>query len=285
MGLLKKMSDQGMVSTKKEPAPVSQKPVQTKSNSVGLLKKSLIISNDDGLDFFEFIEHYNIQIWSLLKKSGQSYVAEYSAGLDGKSICNSLSTDDFWQGLIKENKSLYTFNKVDNSLLPLLQFFSKAQTDSINSLYVFKADDERIIFFKPEEGNFNLNISTDLLKINSYNLEKFINKKTSDKKAAASLYTLDFSEAIESYLNANYKNNYDQRLKASFFNAIYLRMLKHFPNPSFIKIENQKLLLSYALSEAIPKELLYNHIIFDTSFLLYEHSKLLVMEEAILEAE
>ena len=90
MGLLQKVSAGGMTSTKEEVSTNQIQQVQKKSNSVGLLKKSLSVSQNDKLDFFEFIQKYNISLCSLLKLHKGFYNINKSFGLGlGNSALNS----------------------------------------------------------------------------------------------------------------------------------------------------------------------------------------------------
>ena len=113
MGLLQKLSDSALNTPVKQ-EPVENKPVVIKkSNSVGLLKKSLLAnttSDSRRLDFFEFTGKYNLEICALLKNENGNYRITNCLGLDGESICLSVSTEDFWEGIIPDAEKLYTFN-------------------------------------------------------------------------------------------------------------------------------------------------------------------------------
>ena len=126
MGLLQKLSDTGIEPPAKEPQPVPDKPVVLKkSNSVGLLKKSLYASENRGLDFFEFTGKYNLEMCAILKNTDGEYRIQNCVGFDGESICLSVSTVDFWEGTINQANKGFSFNTDSSDALPFFQFFSK----------------------------------------------------------------------------------------------------------------------------------------------------------------
>ena len=160
MGLLNKLSESGLVKEEKKPA-VLDKPIVKKSNSVGLLKKSLNMTNSSNrLDFFNFIKKYNLQICAVFNSQNDVYCVEHSCGLDGESICLSVSTRDFWDGISQD----------DQDTLPFYQFFSAKIKDKISNLNFFKADNGNIFLFQSDKEILN-SIYTDIENL-SFEFEK-----------------------------------------------------------------------------------------------------------------
>ena len=280
MGLLKKLSDSGVVSEKKEQPVVRQEPVQQKSNSVGLLKKSLIISNDDGLDFFEFIEKYKLSHCALLTKKDNYYLAEYSFGLDGASICLSFSTVDFWEGVLPAESKLLTFDKSDK-LLPFYQFFSDELKTLIKSICIFKTKDSSILLIinYPDGKDFT-GFSNDLQKVNMPLSISKIKSTGSTQQAFTARYKLNFFECIESFVLSEYKNISDKRIFCALSNALFYRLTKNFASPDLLTfISDGVFNLSLCSKEKIPVELLSGHIKNECRYFFAGHAPLMTLEE------
>lgn len=289
MGLLQKVSDSKVVSTKPETTTVTSLPVQQKSNSVGLLKRSLNLSKntskEDGLDFFEFIQVNNISICSLLiyDTVNDKYVANSSIGLDADSICMSVSTKDFWCGILTQDNYLYTFLNTDNSILPLYQFFSKKLIEKIECLYAVKRTDGIILLFSTQTKPQTETIIHDISRIEINPEQKKSYTSASDKYKTQSdyyLYELQFSEAVDSFILSKYKSNFSQTFKKTIYENIFYELLQNFPEPSFIGSNSKgKIRIGCCLDHEIPFELLSNHLKFNLSFILNEHSQLLIIEQ------
>ena len=276
MGLLQKASYSGPDLQKTEPAAVEMPKVQKKSNSVGLMKKVLTVSQNDKLDFFEFIRKYNLSLCALLKPSDGFYSIYKSFGFDGKSICLSYSTQDFWNGTITQKNNLYTYKAESSQILPFYQFFSKQLKDTIELLHLYKFDDDSIVvcstartFTIPETFIFDLQ--------NIY----FENDSFADfKRPEQSFnYNIDLSEALESFVLSNSKTN--GLIIEAISNQIYFNLFQYFTGPSFIEKQGMgKYKLYYCIPEALPVELLSNHLRNQFKFELENHSELIKVTQA-----
>ena len=102
---------------------------------MGLLSKANLVDLNTRLAFSDFIINNNIKFFAIFEKLNQDYLIKNSLGFDGNSIFESISTVDFWNGICKENKSIYNFNSLE-STNPLLQFFSIKIKDDIKSVSV-----------------------------------------------------------------------------------------------------------------------------------------------------
>ena len=281
MGLLQRMSDSG-ISEKKEVPVVRKEPEQKKSNSVGLLKKSLIISNEDELDFFEFLKRYDIKAFSILEPIAgtENYIAKKCFGLDAKSVCKSFSTKDFWDGLINAG-SLYTFYKGSSGILPFNQFFSQKLLDSIKTLHIFKRTKGEIFIFIPKDNDYSSTLDAkDLEKLN-FNFEWKASKNNFENTSNTGCcsYLLDFSEAIQSAIISESKGQYKDILTKTIEDMLYGEFLKNFSAPSKIEPQgNSQYIVKIFTEEEIPLELFSNHLRLSTSFYLEEHSQLIAVE-------
>ena len=275
MGLLQKVSAGGITSTKEEASTNQIQQVQKKSNSVGLLKKSLSVSQNDKLDFFEFIQKYNISLCSLLKLHKGFYNINKSFGFDGKSICLSHSTQDFWDGTIKEKNNLYTYKSNTTEILPFYQFFSEQLKEKIELIHIYKLEDNSIFLFITDK-NFTIPDSFvfDLQNVD-FNKDCF-NKlhKPDSNNIPVFLYDIDLSESLDSYILSNSKNN--PEIIDAISEQIYFYLIEYFPSPSYVeKQATGKFKLYYCIPEAISVELLSNHLRTQLRFVLDNHSDLI----------
>ena len=276
MGLLQKLSNDGLVEPKQEPPVLDKQIIQKKSNSVGLLKKSLMASQNGKLDFFEFIQKYNLSLCSLLKPQDGFYCIYKSCGFDGKSICQSYSTKDFWDGTIKDKNNLYTFKTNTTDILPFYQFFSDKLKNKIQLLYLFKFDDDSIFIFITDS---DYTISQDFVyDLQNIDFEKDpVQTDGSENNSTVFEYEIDLSEALESFVLTNSKTN--KTIIDAISDQIYFNLIKYFPKPSKIqKTGKGKYKLLYCIPQALPVELLTAHLQNEIKFILDNHSELISVE-------
>ena len=262
MGLLNKASESGLV--KEQPVPAAlDKPLLKKSNSVGLLKKSLNLADSNNrLDFFEFINKYDLQLCAVFNSQNGIFCIEQSAGLDGESICLSVSTADFWSGINQNQIS---------DVLPFYQFFSSRLKDSIKNLNVYKRADGRIFLYCYGE-NQKASLQNDI-----ENLKMPFAAFTSE--SATSLITVDYLEAIESLVLSQTKSQEKQRLIQAVSNQLYFNLLKNFPLPSHVIYEKTGTFkLDFINAKELPLEVLSNHLRLESEFVLGNHSQLISVE-------
>ena len=275
MGLLQKLSDSGL-DTQKQETPALDKPgANKKSNTVGLLKKSLMASDNRRLDFFEFTGKYNLEMCALLKNQNGTYSITACTGIDGESICLSTSTQDFWAGTITQaNKLIYSYDMSTSDALPFLQFFSSKLKKQIKSFNIIKTKNNSIFIFfnKPPVVNeeFILDIqtieNTDILFENSI-----------ENSNSLYSYKIDFSEALESFILSNSKNQV--HFSTVIVNELYHNLCINFPAPSKL-LYSSKGSFTLFTDEQLPIELLYNHIKLESNFILDNHSELLSVSDA-----
>ena len=277
MGLLQKLSESGLDSQIEE-SPLVDKPViQKKSNSVGLLKKSLTAGTGENanrrLDFFEFAGKYNLEIFAMLKNNNGNYEINNCCGYDGESICLSVSTPDFWEGTIPMGQKLYTYDAVSQDALPFFQFFSKKFQEKLKTINIIKSKNNSIFII------CNNNIPADSSFISD--LEAVENTETNFEESNpvvnpldfADSFKIDFSEALESFVLANSKN--DIKFSAVILKELYFNLCKNFPEPEKILFSSKGNFILYVTEKGLPLELLYNHLRVECNFVLGNHSELL----------
>ena len=277
MGLLSKVSESGLNSSVEEKPAKDNPQVQKKSNSVGLLKKSLMAGQYDKLDFFEFIQKYNFSLCSFLQLHDGYYCIQKSFGFDGKSICQSYSTKDFWDGTIKEKNNLYTFETNTSDILPFYQFFSDKLKDKIQLLHIYKFDDDSIFIFITDKTFAIPQTLIYDLQNTSFDSDINVNKAQNESEACHFNYEIDLSEALESFVLTNSKTN--SFILNAISEQLYLNLCTYFPSPSYVtKSGNGRFNLAYAIPQALPVELLTNHLQHQIKYVLDNHSELISIE-------
>ena len=275
MGLLDRVSESGLV--KEQPAPAAQDiKIEKKSNSVGLLKKSLdIASNADRLDFFKFIEKYNLSICAVLSYQNGIYCIEKSAGLDGESICLSVSTQDFWNGISDEDSK---------NILPFYQFFSQKIKDTLKELRLIKSDNGKIFLFTADTPvSDEIYGDIRILKDDFYKTEE--NTQSQQDSSNTYSYIIDYSEAVESLVLTLTKSDEKKRIMSAIFKQIYFNLLKNFPSPCKVfYVQEGTFKIVYNSEQAIPFEVISNHLRLESEFVLSNHSSLIAIEP-LFEAE
>ena len=275
MGLLQKLSDSGL-DTPKEPLPVQDKPViQKKSNSVGLLKKSLIAgdSSNRRLDFFEFTGKYDLEMCAILKNQDGNYEINNCVGFDGESVCLSVSTADFWNGTIPQNEKLYTFEAASQEALPFFQLFSKKFNDKLKTIQIIKTKNNSIFIICNNKVNANALFISDLEAVENTVTDFEEAYKPLKISSFADTFEIDFSEALESFVLSNSKN--DIKFSSILLNEIYYNLCINFPEPEQLIYSPKGKFTLYVTEKDIPVELLYNHLRVECNFVLGNHSELL----------
>ncbi|MBR5646525.1 MAG: hypothetical protein IKX23_07815 [Treponema sp.] len=249
MGLLKKVND--FTGNKK-------------SNYVGLLKKSLQLSLNHGLDFFQFSQKYKIPFFAELKKINGNYVINNSYGFDGVSILSSISSPDFWNGTIKEKHKWYEFSAKRNNLLPFYQFFSFNQKDYINYVYIYYCDNDTILMICETDENeavYCNEIIEDYRKI-EYSPKLDLNDFKRQKTDIITKYTIDFTDSVNQFLTQHSANEtYLEHFKKVFDNQIHLMLLQNFSRPDFVSRKEKFIYNALIFSKSpVDDELIQFHI-------------------------
>jgi hypothetical protein len=227
------------------------------------------LSTDGRLDFFDFIKNNSILFAQVLTKINNIYISEFSAGLDGQTICNSISTADFWHGIIPLKGKAYTFNQKDNSLNSFYQFFSNSLKDKIDSITVVRCRDDKIILFCNCKK-----LSEEINDVSCKLASREINCK-------GNKYQLDFTQAITSFILSKKLSEYEDALFTALSNALFYRLSRSFEDAALVsRISPALFTLACIEKEDIPFELLLSHLKLDCSYILDSNSQSLILKEA-----
>jgi len=245
-----------------------------KTHSMGLLKKARLLAQAKSFSFFEFIMKNNISLCSYLKPSDGNYFIYDSFGLDGLSILNSSSTEDFWNGIIPSSGKILNFSKTDNSINQFFQFLSFEQKDLINSVSLYRFSNNNIFVL------FNKEISESILhdlNLVDFNLNIEIIPELQEN-LNYKLFTLDFSKCIKSFIDLNLKNSVQNKENAekSISKLIKHVLIQNFNKPHCSLIsENNTSKVLLVNGNDITEDLLLNHLIKELQNFIQESAELI----------
>ncbi len=215
--------------------------------------------------FFDFISNSPFPRCIILKKDNTAYCAGFSYNLDADSIFRSVSTEDFWNGLVQENDKWLIFNK-KNSISDLYQFFSKEIKDLISEIYIYKDSATGNIFlliYSENEERINIQNNNEFIenlkKCLEYN-PKISNQKKTSLSFESFIYHFDFKNAINKEINAQCPDGNLKLLSKTIFNEIFFKAYRLFPKPHIITVDTSLLTLKFEIfaKERIPLVLVQN---------------------------
>lgn len=197
---------------------------------MGLLSKASNIDFSEKLAFSTFIKNHNIKTCAIYEIENNIFSISDSIGFDSFSIAASESTVDFWNGICSKTNVVVEFAKANDTLKPLLQFFSFDMQENLSFVNIYR-NDNKILLIKNQ--NITSEIISDFLKVDYSTPYSTYTKITS----------LSENERIYKYeINLdNALNSYDGKTKKSLFNEISNRIIcKYFENCA-IRISESKI--------------------------------------------
>lgn len=228
----------------------------------GLLYKAENLSKSDS-SFLSFLKKYQIDCIFELEFYSYYYFCSKSYGLDADSILQTNSTKAFWDGIITSERKIFNFSKDDNSIAPFLQFFSFELKDSINSISIYKYDEESILLL------CNKNLTEEIIQdypsargeVHQHlsEIQTHINNNS-----VLSLISVDFLECVENLGEEKLKNNENMKIEYEkvLLNELFTRLQFHFSNPSAIaKTSKSAANILFVSKTKIPQDLIVSQLI------------------------
>ena len=231
-----------------------------------------------GLAFSDFVNKFSLKKCAVLELHDSHYCITSSIGFDALSILSSNSTCDFWDGICKNQNELYRFE--GSSISPFIQLFSDKIKDELNVIYVYKNSLSKILLSLNqiskectevfEEINNELH-DTDVMALNPYIKENSVVLK----------FSLDFTEAIESFLSSEIKGNstLSELYANAILNELYNRFVCFYNCPD-ATVKNNKYILRtiFITGKAFSIELIINHIILNFREVLGDYAELVQVD-------
>lgn len=217
---------------------------------MGLLSKASGINLSKKLAFNDFIVSHNLKTAAIFNNENNSFIIKNSIGFDIKSIINSKSTLDFWNGICTQKNKVYNFSKEDNSINSLLQFFSFSMNEKIENISLYHSNEDSILMVI--NNIIDSSIITDFLNINLESEFKYNLPSSIENDSLIYLYELNFSDSL---------SDYDLIFKDSIKNEIFNRFSNfYFSNSCSIDWNNNLIRVFKFAPEDFDSELLIKHI-------------------------
>ncbi len=229
-----------------------------------------------GLAFSDFILKYNFKICALLEKTDNDFFISQSIGFDGKSICEAVSTSDFWKGICPLNNRLYHLSIKDKSIAPLLQLFSQNLKDNAREISIYRISENQIFLlvntpFSEEAQKESSSLDSQRHKCDINSLNKFFKESSVLER-----FQINLSEAIDSFLFiAKIKGKNKSIIQDAIFNEFYNRFICIYNNKDATACsENGILNTVFIMDKAYSTELIINHLILNFREVLANYADL-----------
>ena len=267
-------------STKEQEASNTVQINSEKSNSVGLLKRIIRMNEKNRLDFFDYVNKYNLSQCAVFRLNNGVFQIDTCYGFDCNSILKSVSTVDFWNGLISQKNTPLLFSKKDNSIQPLYQFFSDNLIDIIDSIVLYRSQEDVILFCSSssietliEDKDF----FTQFCSLDKFDFDfAFSNDDIyfNDNPAAAkaNTYIINLYDSIKDFIeNQNISENQKLHFEQVIFYNVFYSLRKCFPkNP--MEEADYAINLYLQARNSIPKRMLEQHLKLTLNDILGESS-------------
>ena len=243
---------------------------------MGLLTKANTLDNEKGMAFSDFVKKYKLKFCAVFEKNDNYFLIKNSIGFDGVSILSSLSTQDYWNGICSNLNELNIFSDDNRTLFPLLQLFSFAQKDDIKTIAIYRFSPNKIFMlcnqdFPKECINDLLTVNDSKESINFISLNRLITRESKVLKM-----TIDFQEAVESFLQAQVKDKEKAALfMPSLCKEISNRFLCYFSKDVSSCISNNSVKTIFVVTKDLTQEHLVNHIILNLSSVIGKYSEII----------
>ena len=253
-----------------------------KSNSVGLLRRIIRMNEKNRLDFFDYVNKYNLSQCAILRLHNGFFQISSCYGFDCNSIIKSISTVDFWNGLIPEKNTPRLFSRKDNSIQPLYQFFSDNLIDTIDSIILYRSQDDVILFSSSDSienliddkdffNNFS-SLDTFDFKFAFSDDDVFYDNSSLEHVNKSNTYIINLFDSIKSFIdNQNISDNQKLYFGQVIFYNVFYTLKKCFPK-NLIDAENYSIKLHMTVRNSIPIKMLEQHLKLTLNDILYNCS-------------
>ncbi len=191
------------------------------------------------MTFVSFAQKNFFDVCGILSSKNDFYYLRKSFGLDLNSIVNSVSTKDFWDGIISSKNNWNIFE--DENLNPFFQLFSDKVKENLKKIAIlpFLHDGEQNYFFIINPENSTLKTDNDFVSLltetlqydfSEHSLEDF-NFNKGFSVSPANLFIVSAKLALTSAFS-NFNEQIIPHLKNAAMEVIFesLKKLFAFPN-------------------------------------------------------
>ena len=258
MGLLSRINNSGSLNG-------TSKSNSIYKNGTGLLARATATTNKTYSSFQEWAKSNGFSHCGIFSIVHGMMVITQAFGLDSQTVANSVSSRDFWKGILS-TKAVLNYSKKDNELYNFLQFFSfdlKSSIQHISLLKIKNNSDFSVLMVYNTDSEKEINLTESIENSLKYNSNtKFDSFNFNKQLSSYFLYKLSFEQLIKTSIKsiqlpeANITN---AAIKCISEEVFYLVKCA-FPSPNEVALGLSNT-INLALNNKIADEsLMQNHI-------------------------
>lgn len=258
MGLLSRINNSGSINGTSKSNSINK-------NGTGLLARATATTNKTYSSFQEWAKSNGFSHCGIFSIVHGMMVITQAFGLDSQTVANSVSSRDFWKGILS-TKAVLNYSKKDNELYNFLQFFSfdlKSSIQHISLLKIKNNSDFSVLMVYNTDSEKEINLTESIENSLKYNSNtKFDSSIFNKQLSSYFLYKLSFEQLIKTSIKsiqlpeANITN---AAIKCISEEVFYLVKCA-FPSPNEVALGLSNT-INLALNNKIADEsLMQNHI-------------------------
>ena len=258
MGLLSRINNSGSINGTSTSNSINK-------NGTGLLARATATTNKTYSSFQEWAKSNGFSHCGIFSIVHGMMVITQAFGLDSQTVANSVSSRDFWKGILS-TKAVLNYSKKDNELYNFLQFFSfdlKSSIQHISLLKIKNNSDFSVLMVYNTDSEKEINLTESIENSLKYNSNtKFDSSNFNKQLSSYFLYKLSFEQLIKTSIKsiqlpeANITN---AAIKCISEEVFYLVKCA-FPSPNEVALGLSNT-INLALKNKIADEsLMQNHI-------------------------
>ena len=258
MGLLSRINNSGSLNGTSKSNSINKK-------GTGLLARATATTNKTYSSFQEWAKSNGFSHCGIFSIVHGMMVITQAFGLDSQTVANSVSSRDFWKGILS-TKAVLNYSKKDNELYNFLQFFSfdlKSSIQHISLLKIKNNSDFSVLMVYNTDSEKEINLTESIENSLKYNSNtKFDSSNFNKQLSSYFLYKLSFEQLIKTSIKsiqlpeANITN---AAIKCISEEVFYLVKCA-FPSPNEVALGLSNT-INLALNNKIADEsLMQNHI-------------------------
>ena len=258
MGLLSRINNSGSLNGTSKSNSINK-------NGTGLLARATATTNKTYSSFQEWAKSNGFSHCGIFSIVHGMMVITQAFGLHSQTVANSVSSRDFWKGILS-TKAVLNYSKKDNELYNFLQFFSfdlKSSIQHISLLKIKNNSDFSVLMVYNTDSEKEINLTESIENSLKYNSNtKFDSSNFNKQLSSYFLYKLSFEQLIKTSIKsiqlpeANITN---AAIKCISEEVFYLVKCA-FPSPNEVALGLSNT-INLALNNKIADEsLMQNHI-------------------------
>lgn len=198
MGLLSRINNSGSLNG-------TSKSNSIYKNGTGLLARATATTNKTYSSFQEWAKSNGFSHCGIFSIVHGMMVITQAFGLDSQTVANSVSSRDFWKGILS-TKAVLNYSKKDNELYNFLQFFSfdlKSSIQHISLLKIKNNSDFSVLMVYNTDSEKEINLTESIENSLKYNSNtKFDSSNFNKQLSSYFLYKLSFEQLIKTSIKS-----------------------------------------------------------------------------------